>query len=265
MNWLADWCFVRGANMLFPHAFYYSVRGIRRDERPPDVGPNNAWWGRYKRYADRCRRLCWLNTDSQQICSVAILGKVDWLPWQAAKILFQRQRDFNYVEERHLWEDAGVDESGIHLAGMNYQAVIAAHEPDARARPAIQMLENTGRLLPCGPQTPASELLAFIDGLVAADVSVAPAAAALRVRRVHKEERDWWMLFNEEGASLTRNVQLKAQGPLLQVDPWTGDSQPLAKWRANSAGGIPVNGCLHRRRECALTPAYEYKKRERPL
>ena len=65
MNWLADWCFVRGTNMLFPHAFYYSVRGIRWDERPPDVGPNNAWWGRYKSYADRCRRLCWLNTDSQ--------------------------------------------------------------------------------------------------------------------------------------------------------------------------------------------------------
>ena len=226
MNWLADWCFARGTNMLFPHAFYYSVRGVRWDERPPDVGPNNPWWGRYKSYADRCRRLCWLNTDSQHICALAVLGKVDRLPWREAKILFQNQRDFNYVEERHLWEDATVDESGIHLAGMHYQAVLAAHEPDERAQAALQRLEVAGRLLRCGPDTSASALLGFVDGLVAADVAVEPSAPALRVRRVHKAGRDWWMLFNEEGATLTGNVQLQAQGPFLQVDPWTGHIQP---------------------------------------
>lgn len=42
MVWLANWCFVRGTNMIIPHAFYYSVRGPRADERPPDVGPNSA-------------------------------------------------------------------------------------------------------------------------------------------------------------------------------------------------------------------------------
>ena len=60
----------------------------------------------------------------------------------------------------------------------------------------------------------------------AADVAVEPSAPALRVRRVHKAGRDWWMLFNEEGATLTGNVQLQAQGPFLQVDPWTGHIQP---------------------------------------
>ncbi|HSL86720.1 MAG TPA: hypothetical protein VK861_07275, partial [Bacteroidales bacterium] len=39
-DWLAAWCFVRGHNLLIPHAFYYSIRGPRIDERPPDVGPN---------------------------------------------------------------------------------------------------------------------------------------------------------------------------------------------------------------------------------
>ena len=212
--------------MLFPHAFYYSVRGIRWDERPPDVGPNSAWWGRYKSYADRCRRLSWLNTDSHHFCSVAILGKVDWLPWEPAKVLFQQQRDFNYVEERHLWEDAVVDEGGIHLAGMRYGAVLTMHEPDARAGEALLRLEEAGRLLRCGPETPAGEILGFVDGLVAADVSVEPAAAALRVRRVQKGGRAWWMLFNEEGASLAGQVQLDAEGPFLQLDPWTGQGRP---------------------------------------
>ena len=241
MNWLADWCFVRGTNMLFPHAFYYSVRGIRWDERPPDVGPNSAWWGRYKGYADRCRRLSWLNSDSRHICSIAVLGRVDWLPWQPAKVLFQQQRDFNYVEERHLWEDAAVDEGGIELAGMRYAAVIAAHEPDERARPALQTLEEAGRLLQYGPDTSASALLAFVDGLVAADVSLEPAAAALRVRRVRKGGRDWWILFNEESAPVSSSVTLRADGPFLLVDPWTGASRPWENGAQVTLGRYQLN------------------------
>ena len=112
MEWLANWCFVRGQNFLIPHAFYYSIRGPRFDERPPDVGPNAEWWNNYKPYADACRRLSWLNTDSRQVCELAILGEATWLPDKAAKICFQHQRDFNYLEIRHLWEDAKIDAKG---------------------------------------------------------------------------------------------------------------------------------------------------------
>ena len=237
MNWLADWCFARGTNMLFPHAFYYSVRGIRRDERPPDVGPNSGWWERYRSYADRCRRLCWLNTDSRHLCATAVLGKVARLPWEPAKILFQNQRDFNYLEERHLWEDAVVDADGIHLAGMRYRALVAAHDPDARAQPALQRLEEAGRLLHYDPKRPAAELVAFVDRLVEPDVVVEPEAPALRVRRVKKGGRDWWMLFNEEKAPVTTEVVLNAGGPFLQLDPWTGGSRP---WR--NGGQIALEG-----------------------
>ena len=124
MQWLANWCFVRGQNFLIPHAFYYSIRGPRFDERPPDVGPNASWWNNYKPYADACRRLSWINTDSRQVCELAILGEATWLPDKAAKICFQGQRDFNYLEIRHLWEDAKVDSKGVHIKGMNYSAVI---------------------------------------------------------------------------------------------------------------------------------------------
>ncbi len=141
------------------------------------------------------------------------------------------------MEERHLWEDAVVDERGIHLAGMRYEAVLAMHEPDARALPALERLAEAGRLLRCGPETPASELLGFVDGLVAADVSVEPAAAALRVRRVQKGGRDWWMLFNEECGSLAGKVRLAAEGQFLQLDPWTGRNR---RWE--NSGQIALGG-----------------------
>ena len=134
MKWLVDWCFVRGVNLLYPHAFYYSVRGPRRDERPPDVGPNSAWWDEYRPFADYCRRMCWLNAQGRHCCDLAILGESNRLPWTAAKHCFQQQRDFNYLEARHLWEDAQVTEEGIHIATMDYRALIVEGGRASRRR-----------------------------------------------------------------------------------------------------------------------------------
>lgn len=48
MKWYLDWLGVRGVNLFIPHAYYYSIVGRRKDERPPDVGPNSNWWDHYK-------------------------------------------------------------------------------------------------------------------------------------------------------------------------------------------------------------------------
>ncbi len=222
MNWLADWCFIRGANLLIPHAFYYSVRGIRRDERPPDVGPNSPWWNRYPTHAARCKRLSWLNTDSHHICNTAILGASDHLPWRAAKILFEHQRDFNYLEERHLWEDAQVDASGIHIAGMHYAALILDQPPHPSAAPALALLEKSGRLIRHDADTSALELVARVDALVSPDVVAHPPAPGLRVRHVQKEGQDVWMLFNERSEPLTTRVHVTSANVLVRVDPANG-------------------------------------------
>ena len=86
-RWLALWLLIRGCNLLIPHAFYYSVRGPRIDERPRDVGLHSPWWGNYARFSDLTGKICWLNTESQQVCGTAILGLSDFLPWEAAKVL----------------------------------------------------------------------------------------------------------------------------------------------------------------------------------
>lgn len=103
-KWLIDWCAVRGTNLFFPHAFYYSMRGPRRDERPPDVGPNSPWWDGFEVFARYCARLCWLNTDSEHVCSVAVLEREGRFPWEPAKALFQSQVDFDYLALRDLDE-----------------------------------------------------------------------------------------------------------------------------------------------------------------
>ncbi|MBI1295008.1 hypothetical protein GC175_08625 [bacterium] len=224
MNWLADWCFVRGVNHIVPHAFYYSMRGIRRDERPPDVGPNSAWWDRYPEYADRCRRLSWLNTDARHVCEIAILGAADHLPWQPAKACHQAQRDFNYLEERHLWEDAVVDADGVHLAGMTYRAVVLAHDADPKATSALEALERAGRLI---HYTDDVALIEQINDLVLPDVTVEPVSPSLRVRHAVKDGRHIYLLFNEESAPVTVSVQFSAPGSPVRYDAVTGKTEAV--------------------------------------
>ncbi len=227
MKWLTNWLVVRGCNMLYPHAFYYSVRGPRIDERPPDVGPNSPWWGRYEPYADSCRRLCWLNTDSRHICGLAILGRNDSLPWRAAKVCFQHQRDFNYLEARHLWEDAQVSPAGIHIAGMHYRALIMEDEAPEKAKSALQILDGAGRLIRWHEKMADAELIQQIDRLVLADIGVSPSAPDLRARHVVKQGTHCYLLFNEGQEDMNVSLSLSVEGRRVLLDPETGKRRAL--------------------------------------
>lgn len=81
IKWYLDWLFVRGVNLIIPHAFYYSVSDERRlNERPPDVGPNNLYWPYYSIINDYIKRMSWLMTDSINITEIAVLCNHDYLP-----------------------------------------------------------------------------------------------------------------------------------------------------------------------------------------
>jgi len=228
MQWLANWLLVRGCNLLVPHAFYYSIRGPRIDERPPDVGPNNTWWPQYKPFAQATSRLCWLNTDGRHICSLAILGLNDYLPWRAAKACFQHQRDFNYLEARHLWEDARVDGDGIHIAGMDYRALILEEDPPAKAKQAIDKLTEAGRIIRWDQTVVDAELIERIDRLTGPDVQVSPKAPDLRVRHVQKAGADYYLLFNEGAAELEFELSLSAKGKRALLDPESGRQEKMS-------------------------------------
>ena len=235
MVWLANWCFVRGQNLLIPHAFYYSIRGPRFDERPPDVGPNAAWWKDYKPYADACRRLSWLNTDSRQVCSVAILCEAAWLPDQSAKILYQNQRDFNYLEMRYLYENSKIDKKGVHLAGMTYQAVIldSLSSIPELAEPFLIKLAKSGRLLikdnpvyaarykGSVPVNKDESMIAAIDKIVKPDLILSPASANIRYRHVVKDKIHYYILFNEEETDVNARIRFSIPGDYILTDPYS--------------------------------------------
>lgn len=235
MVWLANWCFVRGHNLLIPHAYYYSIRGPRVDERPPDVGPNSKWWNDYKPYADACRRLSWLNTDSRHVCEVAILCEATWLPDKPAKACYQNQRDFNYLEIRHLWEDARVTSRGLRIAGMTYKAVVLdslSYLPP-ETKQVLRKLANNNHLIIRDASKFASmfngaliyktagDLISAINKVTTPDILLTTASADIRYRHVEKGGYHYYMLFNEEDSEVTTEIRLQASGYRWWIDPYT--------------------------------------------
>jgi len=238
MKWLVDWCFVRGVNLLYPHAFFYSIRGPRKDERPPDVGPHSPWWDDYKPFADYVRRMSWLNTDSEHVCHIAVLSGATDLPWAAAKVCFQHQRDFNYLELRHLWEDAEVTSEGVFIGGMIYKAVIldGLTAIPEEAQPALQTLSDAGRLIAWQSVSfPSVEsvqsvdaFLSAIDRLVQPDLVATSPAPDLRYRHVIKEGVHYYILVNEGLTPLHTTLIVSAKGHATWLDPLT-----LTTWPAD--------------------------------
>lgn len=224
MNWLSNWCLVRGVNLLVPHAFYYSIRGVRRDERPPDVGPHSPWWDRYHDYAAACRRLCWINTDSVPQCSLAILGDDYELPWCAAKVCFEGQYDFNYLSETELLSLARLTPDGIRVRDLCYSHLVV--EGGARrgaVGEVLRVLSGQGRILRMGDGPEAEEELRHeLRRHGRPVVRTGIRTPALRVRHVLKEGRHYFLLFNERAAEFRRLVHLPVPGPAWELDPETG-------------------------------------------
>ena len=127
MRWYLNWLFVRGVNLVYPHAFYYSIREDRGDERPPEVGLNNPFWPQYRKMSDFIKRMCYLNTDSYNCAQVAILCGADTLSWKIAKPLFTNQIEFNYLEAE-LLPECKIADGKISIAAQKYSVLIAEQE-----------------------------------------------------------------------------------------------------------------------------------------
>lgn len=221
-QWITNWLLVRGVNLLMPHAFYYSIRDKRRDERPPDVGPNNTWWDDYKAYADYCRRTCWLTAQGTHVCDVAILGTATELPSRAARVLFEHQRDFNYLDRDTLLNVCTVDGESVRIRDMAYKAVVV-DGPEFAGEPVLAKLApmiETGRVLAYADAVPgvgvlspdAESLVARLAELSPPDVRVEPKQPGLRYHHVRDADADMYLFVNEAREMIKAKIAVSAAG-----------------------------------------------------
>jgi hypothetical protein len=244
-RWLALWLLIRGCNLLVPHAFYYSVRGPRIDERPRDVGPNSPWWDDYKAFAELTGKLCWLNTDGEQVCDVAILGQHDRLPWKSARVCFENQIDFNYIEDRHFADDAVVGEGGISIGSMTYGLLIVEEgfgaTAGADAEAAVAQLTAAGRAVIWSSDEGEASLLETVRKQTPPRVSVSPSCPGLRSREVRKDGCEYLVVFNEGEESFAGQLDWCAAASGILVDMDSGETR---EWGSGGDVCLASHGCV---------------------
>lgn len=201
--WLTHHCLVRGINWLIPHAYYYSLRGPRRDERPPDVGLWSRWadqLGRYNAYAER---LCRLVATCPPVIHVGLIAGGDEAPDAAAEWLFRHQYDFEYILDTDLgtpWADGYrvLVHDGIGDLPRDFEGVVRTDVPGWEA--ALQSRISPTLVL----RTPAP---------------------GLRVRRITDAPslNEAVLVFNEEEQA----ARLEPAEFRTWIDPWQGTAGPL--------------------------------------
>ncbi len=200
LKWFIDWLGVRGVNLFIPHAFYYSLAGERKNERPPDVGPGNIWWPHYRYFADYVRRLSFIMTDSMNQAKVAVICSSGQMISDELAPFFENQVEFNYLP-RWLLPEMGPDRE-LTVAGYNYPYYIADEELDYKAK-RINSWQEAGER----------------------DFQPDRLQPGLRLAHLLKDGSQLYLFSNEAEEELEVEGTLAAQGVPLAIDLWQGKAR----------------------------------------
>lgn len=231
MKWTMDWLFVRGVNMLVPHAFFYSLDGERRfGERPPDVGFNNIWWKYYNDFSDYMKRMCFMMTDSVNCASVAVLCKSDFLPSDIVRPLYENQIEFNYLEEELLKDGSCVIENGkIRIASQCYDTLII-EDISFISCEAEKLAEGGGTVIAYNPAgVSLNENIISVQSFeqiteyLKRDFIITPACRELRVSHIVKNGEHFYVLVNEGEKPVTGDAEFSSDGEFSVFNPWSGE------------------------------------------
>lgn len=199
MKWYLNWLFVRGVNLIVPHAFYYSVDGERGAERPPEVGLNNPLWPDYRRMSDYIKRMCGLITGAVNEAGIAVLCTHNRLSYEIARPLFEHQTEFNYLEEELLPEC--ILEDGILKIGKQEYKLVVYDEEFLRSagEEALKFIssENGVKKLYFKKEDPDG-LIKLTESMKLSDVRISgEGRELLRTSLIRKEGGEFLIISNE--------------------------------------------------------------------
>jgi hypothetical protein len=264
MKWYMDWLFVRGVNLLYPHAFFYSIDGPRRSgERPPDVGPNNIWWPHYNQISGYIKRMSYLMTDSANTAQVAVLCGAHQLPWRIVKPLYENQIEFNYLEqELFLSEICSINNSVLKIAEQSYKILVIEdiNLIDTQTQSKLEeFVVNGGKVVIHNPKEKDitiqcgilihsfDEIVQTIDELIIREVKLAKPERDLRVTHILKDNTEFYLFVNEGEEDINTQAVLKATGAVEHWDAWEGEVKDPGIVDNIHADSITINLSIKRR------------------
>ncbi len=226
MKWYLDWLAVRGVNMYIPHAFYYSIAGKRKEERPPDVGPNNIWWPYYRLWSDYMKRLACLMTDTELITSVAVLCRNRNLYPEEVAALYQNQISFQYLPES-VWKDCVVDRTNGELIYKEQKFRIILGAENSLFSDLCNNIEKAKK-----------------------DCDCTPCAPMLRCAHFKRENTECWFLVNEGNQTIQTTLTLFGADKLGNYDLWNNKAYKQVSYLTEA--GLNTEIILKRRESILL-------------
>ncbi len=231
IKWMLDWHFVRGTNLIYPHAAFYSTRGRRAYESQPDVAINNVWWPYFGLIGDYGRRMCWLLCDGEEVCATAVVSDGDLLSWRASAVLQTVQQGFIFIDGPSL-ENATIAD-GFLTAGEQKLKLLIMDRPGTlgeKAEARIAEFEAAGGHVI--RDWSDDNLATQVADVVGRDAEwQGNPSEDLRVIHYRKGGMDFYLLVNEGEASLDGHVCLETSGAIERWNPLDGTTQsyPAAK------------------------------------
>ena len=224
MKWYLNWMGIRGVNLFIPHAFYYSVEGKRKEERPPDVGPNNIWWAHYRQFSDYMKRISYLMTDSEDGARIAVLCDNNRIPCKEIAAFYENQVEFHYLPAA-LLSEGRVKDGVLRVGGCRYEAVLN-----------VLGEEYDSRLLGVKVCRRAEELLG--EGFRA--VQTDSPCPGLRAAHIYKEETEIFLLSNEGKENIRTRIFVPGGRQLTGYDLWKNRFYPIETKEREEGAGLEI-------------------------
>lgn len=236
MKWYINWLGIRGVNLFVPHAFYYSVAGLRKEERPPDVGPHNIWWHHYRLFSDYMKRISWLMTDSVSLARAAVLCDNNRVPSEEIAGLYEHQIDFHYLPAAML-EKSIVRENRLCVGPCRFDVVVDLYgygeqEIYAKFLSGVRVVDEAAALYQgnnCDYRTVVTE----------------GDNPGLRAVHMEKEGISWYLFSNEGDSAIEAKISVTEPGegkkPLL-INMWDISAEDTGSCAGDSTGrNMPQN------------------------
>ncbi|MCM1251544.1 MAG: hypothetical protein NC321_01885 [Clostridium sp.] len=208
MKWYMNWLGIRGVNLFVPHAFYYSIAGARKEERPPDVGPNNIWWRHYRMFSDYMKRISYLMTDSLSHADIAVLCDNNHVPAKEIAGLYTHQIAFHYLPVA-LLADCKMSGGRLCIGQCSFTTVVDLHgyrtkEAYAKYLADVRVVTGAESLY----TEDAASRLCHEDGGFRILVTEHD-CPDLRAVHMEKEGVSWYLLSNEGEETITTTLSVK--------------------------------------------------------
>lgn len=232
MKWYFDWLFARGVNLIYPHAFFYSVTKPRCDERPPDVGFNSYWWDNYFSISTYVKRMCYMLTDCVNICDTAFLCGAHDLPYIYPKAFFENQREFNYLEKELLENNTVINNGHIIIEKQCYKNIVIEDLSllDEKTLDILREFKKTGGKVFTTFESDEfihidspEKLIPFTDD----QVLLYPANKNLRASVIIKDNKKFVILINEGEERIYGELTVKNAAQIDALCPMTGEISPF--------------------------------------